>query len=332
MAGEGAGGMPAVLVVGAGFMGATHARAWRALGARVVCVADPDAERRAAVAALAEAHGCADAGRALAAHGDVAVVDVCVPTPAHLAVLEGLPPGLLVVMEKPLGRDGAEAAAVARTAHERGVDLFAAQVVRYFPAYRGLRDTVLARGAEGVRRLRMRRVGPPPVGAGGWFLDEARSGGIFIDLMVHDLDWLLWTFGPPARLTARAWADASGAARHALALLSWPGRRVAHVEGSWLHPGPFTTGAELDAVWGSAALGGDAAAVVETTTDGSRRSTPRLLDPYALELRAAWLAHQAGAPPPVSAEDGVRAVRLAEMCRESARLGRALAVDAGVLS
>jgi predicted dehydrogenase len=327
--GEGSG--PAVLVVGAGTMGLTHAEAWRALGGRVACVVDRDPNRAAALASPTGAHVCPGVEAAVAAHPEAQVVDVCVPTAAHLPVLRALPTGsYLTVMEKPLGRDPEEAQEAVQVARGRRLDLFVAHVVRFFPEYAVLHREVRSRGAEGVHHLRLRRTGPPPRGVGDWFLDEAQSGGIFLDLMIHDLDWVLWTFGPPQQVMARAGGPdpIHGAPRHAVAVLSYPGRRVVHVEASWMFPGSFGTEVDLNAEWGSLHLGRGEGSLRLNLVEGDgspvRRETPRRENAYLLELAQAWRAHRLGQPPPVTAEQAWEAVRLASLCRESARTGRIL--------
>jgi len=324
-----------VLLVGAGAMGRVHADAWAEIDAPVACVVDPDGGRARALADRAGAHACTDLQAALARHPigrgrAVEAVDVCVPTPAHVSVLAALPAGrYLVVTERPLGRDPAEARAAASAARTAGYDLFVAHVVRFFPAYRAIAETVRERGADDVWHARLTRIGPAPRGAGDWFLDEGRSGGIFLDLMIHDLDFALDLFGPPGAVVARAGgAQAGGAARHGAAWLSYPGRRVVHLEASWMYDGPFTTAVDLNAAWGTLALEPQSPTLELPAADGDgggrRARAPLARTPYGLELEAAWRAHAAGKAPPVDADAAVRAVRLASLCRDSARLGRTL--------
>jgi multiple sugar transport system permease protein len=320
------------LTLGAVTMGRTHARAWQQAGVRVACVVDGLGERARSLAQEVKAHACADVKEALARHPEATVVDICVPTDAHSQVLENVPDGRrLVVMEKPLAPSWPQAQAMVARAHERGIPLASAHVLRYFPAYRALHQAALEGGVQGVRHVRLRRLAPTPPAASGWYLDEAKSGGIFFDLMLHDLDWVLWTLGTPKVVQARAFRRPGGPALHAVAVLTYPEEALVHVEASWMHPGPFTAWAEVDATWGTVSMPEEDApfrlarlAPEEGGTQGGGGVVvPGTVgtSPYALELRDALKAFREGRQLPVTAEEGLRAVRLAALCRVSAQRG-----------
>lgn len=338
-----------VLLFGAGTMGRVHAASWQRLGCEVVCVVDPRLDAGATLADEMHAHHCASPEAARAHHADTDIADIAVPTFAHRSVLESLPTGpRLIVMEKPLERDPERASQVLKSAQDRGVSLFVAQVLRFFPGYRALRATLLDRGVQDVQHVRMRRVGPSPHGTDDWFLDEDLSGGLFIDLLIHDLDFCLWTFGPPDRVMARvsqAPADPRSprsASRHATAMLSYEGRRVVHLEGSWMFPGRFSTRVEADADWGTLVLDseesqalrmfqGPADASEPATSNpvqraGTRTTLPQTqtagqADPYTQELQAALQAYRTGEPLPVLPDEALQAVVLADLCRTAAADG-----------
>lgn len=132
-----------------------------------------------------------------------------------------------------------------------------------------------------------------------------------MDLAIHDFDWLLWTFGPPVSVEARS---------------ERPGGAKAVVQASWMHSGPFTADAQVTADWGIGEAGRPRGRVGATPADGV--ALPAFapgVSPFERELSAALEAWRARRPTlPVEAADGVRAVRLAALCRESAARGRAL--------
>jgi myo-inositol 2-dehydrogenase / D-chiro-inositol 1-dehydrogenase len=169
-------------LIGAGRMGATHARALASSReVEIVCVVDPSDAAAAQV----------DAPRATL--DDLPDVDgalVAVPTRLHLDVLTRLAErGLPVLCEKPCGLTVEETRQIAAL----GLRLQVAYWRRFVPALRGLRERV--RSGElgrlvfvGCAQLDERP--PPPA-----FRDPRSSGGIVVDMGVHELDQLRWMTG-----------------------------------------------------------------------------------------------------------------------------------------
>jgi myo-inositol 2-dehydrogenase / D-chiro-inositol 1-dehydrogenase len=169
-------------LVGAGRMGATHARALASSTAvEIACVVDPSDAAAAQV----------DAPRATL--DDLPAVDgalVAVPTRLHVPVVTRLAElGLPVLCEKPCGLTVEET----RTIAALGVRIQIAYWRRFVPALRALRE-----------RIRQGELGPlvlvssaqldelPPAAA---FRDPRSSGGIVVDMGVHELDQLRWLTG-----------------------------------------------------------------------------------------------------------------------------------------
>ena len=55
-----------------------------------------------------------------------------------------------------------------------------------------------------------------------WLLDEKRSGGALLDLLVHDIDQALDIFGAPAKVAAKSLGEIDTGERHSH-LSGWPG-------------------------------------------------------------------------------------------------------------
>jgi myo-inositol 2-dehydrogenase/D-chiro-inositol 1-dehydrogenase len=169
-------------LVGAGRMGLTHARALASSRAvEIACVVDPSDVAAAQVAAPR------------ATLDDLPKVDgalVAVPTRLHVEVVTRLAElGVPVLCEKPCGLTVDETETIAAL----GVRLQVAYWRRFVPALRALRE-----------RVRQGDLGPlvlvssaqldelPPVAA---FRDPRSSGGIVVDMGVHELDQLRWLTG-----------------------------------------------------------------------------------------------------------------------------------------
>src|SRR3954451_16564160 len=178
-------------LVGAGRMGKTHLRALAGSDVlRVVAVADPVEAARASVAAPG-----------LATHGDLAAmlraggldgVLVAASSDTHLACIAELAgAGMPILCEKPCGlssRQGREAAAIASAAK---VPLQVAYWRRFVPSLKTLKMQILA-GALGDLYLAacyQWDEQPPPARF------RSRSGGIFMDMAVHEFDQIRWLTG-----------------------------------------------------------------------------------------------------------------------------------------
>src|SRR6187401_2560422 len=121
-------------IIGAGFIGAVHARAARRAGARVVGVTASTAQRTAEAAVrLGAERGYADADDMLSDPA-IDVVHVCTPNDLHRPLAEA---ALLackhVVCEKPLAVDGRSARAMQTAAEVAGRVATVPFVYRFYP-------------------------------------------------------------------------------------------------------------------------------------------------------------------------------------------------------
>jgi myo-inositol 2-dehydrogenase/D-chiro-inositol 1-dehydrogenase len=178
-------------LVGAGRMGRVHLRALAGSDIlRVVAVADPLESARAAV----EAPGIsvyADLAAMLRAGGLDGVL-IASSSDTHLAgIAELAAAGMPILCEKPCGLNapqGREAAALAAAAK---VPLQVAYWRRYVPSLRKLKTRILA-GELGDLYLAVSYQWdgqPPPPSF------STRSGGIFMDMAVHEFDQIRWLSG-----------------------------------------------------------------------------------------------------------------------------------------
>ncbi|TMJ07768.1 MAG: Gfo/Idh/MocA family oxidoreductase [Bacillati bacterium ANGP1] len=330
-----------VAIVGTGLMGRVHAEAWSHTGARITAfVGKPGTGGDI----LAGTYGARVATELDAVLGEADVVDVCTPTHLHAEfTLRAAAAGKHVVCEKPLALtvpDGLRMIQACRTA---GVRLLVAHVLRFFPEYRLARELV-ARGEIGVPAvLRLSRCTFRPRKADNWYVDPARSGGMILDLMVHDFDYARWVAGDVVRVFARA-AQITGQADetdHALAILTHRSGAISHVEGSWAYPAPsFHTRLEIAGAAGLIEVSSPETAAVELRLHKEQDSnqevalpgSPLQESPYATQLRVFYEALTRGTEPPVSAEDGLAAVQIARAAIDSARAGLPVELDSsGIL-
>jgi predicted dehydrogenase len=138
-------------VIGAGFIGAAHARAVRAAGGDLVAVAGRT-PGSAAAERLAADRG-AGSWQEVVEADDVDVVHICTPNHLHAPIATAaLAAGKHVVCEKPLSVDVQSAQELARLARAAGVVAAVPFVYRFYPTVRDARAR-LRRGDLGELRL-----------------------------------------------------------------------------------------------------------------------------------------------------------------------------------
>lgn len=260
------------------------------------------------------------------------LVDICLPTPLHLEfVLAALEAKRPTLVEKPMARRLHECRQMIEASQSAGVELGVGHVVRFFPEHRLAHDLIQQGKIGTPAAARLRRGGRAPVGSDRWFQDPEQSGGVILDLGIHELDWLLWTFGECRQVFARSVRlgetvpDAQFEGDYALITLSFTSGLVAHVEATWMDPGGFRATIEVSGDQGMVEYDSRANPAVRTATDlgpaaGSFMHSQG--DPYYLHLSAVVDAVRHNHPMPVSGEEGMAAVALAEAAIQSAAESR----------
>lgn len=325
-------------VIGAGTMSRVHGEVLSKIaGAQVVAFGAPripDATRTLAAQLDAELLPSADA---LIGRSDIDAVIVAVPTDKHHEIaIAAAQAGKHIVCEKPLARTLEDGAALIEATERAGVKLAVGHVVRYFPEYAAARDLVISGqiGTPGIART-MRGAGFPQVPSN-WYASLERSGGVVLDMMVHDFDWLRWTFGPIERLHARGLAYANRPGRDmAMAVLRFTSGAMGYVEGSWSYPSGFRTTLEIsgsDGLLRTSSRGttpltyemfpaADAQAGVALPAGGSEET------PYLIQMRDFVRWFEGGSAPRCSPAEAFEALRIGLAALESVRTGKPAAFD-----
>lgn len=318
-------------VLGAGFAGAMHARSARDLGgARVVAIAAATRDEAAPLAKECGARVEPNAD-ALCAAEDVDLVVVGTPTHLHAEhTIAAAKAGKHVFCEKPIARTLEQAESMVRACDDAGVSLAVGHVVRFFPEYRRAKE-LLDAGALGRPALATLVRGNFSVGsARAWYLDPSKSGGVVLDLMLHDLDTLRWWFGEPSRVYARRLVDGRGGLDYALATVRYDDRPIVHLEASWAEHSGFRTGFELRGDRGMLVHDSRAASplVVQSPAGPggpAMMATPTLHEsPYRRQLRDLFRRLGRGERPLVDGREGLRSLALGLAVIESADTGRVI--------
>jgi UDP-N-acetylglucosamine 3-dehydrogenase len=315
-------------VVGAGFIGAIHLSAYANMPEmEVVGVADALPEIAATGAAVVGARAYSSYEDLVSAE-EVEIVDICLPTVYHRDLaLKAAREGKHVIVEKPLARTLQDAEAIIEAFDGNAERLFVGHVVRFFPEYAKIKAMIEAGDLGTVGVARTSRRSPFLTGWNDWYADWRMSGGVLLDLVIHDFDFLRWTLGEVERVYAKGVLGREyNRLDYALVTLRFESGAIAHVEGQWGYPGPFNYSIE---VAGSRAL---------VTVDSTEPAPVQLLggatgsgespdvvtgrSPFQTELEHFIRCIATGEEPDVDARDAYEALRIGLAATESVVTGR----------
>ncbi|RPJ20124.1 MAG: gfo/Idh/MocA family oxidoreductase [Chloroflexi bacterium] len=321
-------------IVGAGFMGTTHAAGWADTPATIVGFT---AETPQEANALAKHYATNIYSSLDEMLPDVDAVDICSPTHLHYEMaLKAAAAGKHIVCEKPLARTTRQANEIVMACKKAGVQLLVAHVVRFFPEYALARAAVMEGqiGIPGVLRLH-RGSYRPKKPAGNWFLDEVKSGGILMDLMIHDYDYARWVAGEVESVSARRVTQLHPDAPvdYGLVILGHRSGALSHIAGAWSYPPPtFRTHLEIAGDRGLIEFDSDGTAPIQNlilrtagsagAPDVALPSSPVSESPYTTQIKEFYRALADGTTARVNATDGLVAVQIAEAALESAHTGQ----------
>ena len=327
--------MKNVAVFGAGRIGRIHASNLAALpGVRLqyVCDAVPSA-----AAELAQQLGAqvAELDQVLADPG-VDAVAICSPTSTHSDLIaRAAAAGKHIFCEKPVDLSVPRAEAVARAVAEAGVACMIGFQRRFDPTFNEARRRLDAGeiGRPEMLVITSRDPGAPPVD----YLKA--SGGIFRDMLIHDLDvfrWILcadgdeaaWLSATASVLTDPAVAEAGDWDSTAVTIKTRLGR-LCQINTSRRAAYGYDQRFELLGSDGMLQCGNQTPSqVLQWDARGVRADKPepfflqRYAAAYRLEIEHFFDCLQSGQPFKTTVEDGVKAQQLADAATLSAQSGQ----------
>ncbi|HEV2864137.1 MAG TPA: Gfo/Idh/MocA family oxidoreductase [Pyrinomonadaceae bacterium] len=301
-------------VIGVGSLGRHHARIHSALAAegraRFVGVCDTNEETARTVAAERETRWTND-WRTLV--GEVDAVSLATPTESHAeiacALLEA---GVHVLVEKPISRTLEEADRMIEAAERGGATLMVGHLERFNPALVALRPHVRQPVYFEIHRV-------------GQFTARSLDIDVVLDLMIHDLDIVLWLAGQNSEVAdVRAvgipiLTDRVDAAN---ARIEFGSGAVANITASrvgtekirkmrFFQPHDYVA---VDYATRYASISSLAPPSATGSWPGVQVKNLDIIDvePLRTEIELFLEAAGSGSPPPITGHDGRRALELAE--------------------
>ncbi|NGM70633.1 Gfo/Idh/MocA family oxidoreductase [Natronolimnobius sp. AArcel1] len=325
--------MISVGLLGSGFMAQVHAVRYEAMDdVTVAGVASPSYPDAFAQEYTPEAKVYSDPNELLEAV-DVDIVDICTPTPTHRDLVElAVEHGCDVLCEKPLERTLEDAQAIQALVADSDVTFMVGHVLRFFPQYERAREQVEAGEIGTPGTASCLRQSPMP-NTDTWFMDEEISGGALLDLAIHDIDFLRWTYGEVESVFARR--VAAGDDRYATATLRFENGAVGQIDARWPTDDsiPFVTDFELAGDEGLIEYRSEDESPIEIHTaieeEPSRDPVDMVLtkDPYYRELEHFLSCVRSGEEPRVTATDAIEAMRISLAAIESADTGEPVVLE-----
>jgi len=227
-----------MVLAGAGFMGREHIKCTRESDCvSYVAVVDTNPQVGQSLAAEYELPFYQDIHTALTSVSPDAV-DICTPTVFHLPMIQVCAErGVSVLCEKPLAHTPTDAQAIARIVQSSGIRLMVAQVIRFWPEYRYVRQLTKNGTFGRILAIDCKRLSCPP-SWNSWMLNSEIRGGAIIDMQVHDLDFVYQLLGKPSTLSSLGLRKGGGVNKVAT-MLTYPSPTPVLVEASMLMPKSF---------------------------------------------------------------------------------------------
>ncbi len=323
-------------LLGAGRIAGVHATAISGnAGSNLAAVADINAE---AAQKLAAQYGTvARSTDDILADPAINAVLIATSTDTHSDLIErATAAGKAVLCEKPVDLSLARAKAAQKAAAATGQPVMIGFNRRFDPNFAALKLALIAGeiGRAELLSITSFDPAPPPVA----YIKV--SGGLFRDMMIHDFDMANFMMGAaPVTVSAVGTSivdpaiGAAGDVDTAVVTLTYSDGRIAVIKNSRRAVYGYDQRVEL--------LGSEGLlqaqnmlenTVVKSTTAGVTGAKPtyffleRYMPAYAAEWAAFVTAVASGAPMPVTLDDGVAALAMAEAATQSAKSGKPVAL------
>lgn len=303
-------------VIGLGSMGWNHLRIYRQLdGVEVVAVADVNPALLDKATQGTNTHAYNDY-RHLLAEEKVDFASIVVPTRLHFEVATAaIESGVHVLVEKPIASNLKEAAEMAAKARSAGVNLMVGHIERFNPALAALKAKLDAGEVGNILQVQARRIGP--------FQPRVRDVGVVHDLATHDIDIIRLLLGKdPTQIYAQTRRGLKTDYEDTLlGILTFKDDVIALLDVNWLSPAKVR---QLTVFGEKGTFIADylTQSLHLLHTDGSEAIEVAWREPLEAELDAFACSVRDRREAPVSAEDGIAALHIAEVLVESGRMGQ----------
>ena len=183
-------------------------------------------------------------------------VDIVTPTYTHADLsVKAMEAGCDVLCEKPMALTSCECERMIEASRRTGRRLMIAHVVRFMAPYTYLKSVVESGRLGRLLRLSMKRISAIPR-YNDWMQKFELSGGVILDLSIHDIDFARYLFGEPEK-TSSVYYTQKDMTEFSSAELIFGGASVSAESGWYKAYIPFTCGFTALFEGGIVTLSGD---------------------------------------------------------------------------
>jgi len=317
-------------ITGFGFMGQTHYKCWKAVeGAEVVAVCDvnPNIEEdtNRAVGNIGDTEEEVDFSslrlytdfEEMLKNAELDAVSITLPTSLHADFsVRALAAGVNVFCEKPMALNVEDCERMIAEAGSSGKVLQIGHCVRFWPEYAKAKQIVDSGEYGRVIAAMFQRLGAAPTWSiDNWFLDEKRSGGVALDLHIHDTDFVQYLFGVPRSVCSFGAKGPGGSLLHIVTQYLYDDDKVVTAEGGWAMMPTFGFEMSFNIVLAKATL------VYDLTREPAFRVCPAEGEAFTPEVQEGdgWFLEIAHFAKAVSGEK-VKEITTLEQSRDSVKI------------
>ncbi len=326
-------------LLGTGRLGKIYARSLSALipETRLVAVSDTDPKALGEVADLFDVPRRHSDPSALIKDPEVQAVVIATPTDTHRELVEAAAGcDKPIFCEKPLSISLDAALAMKRVVERTGV-FFQMGFMRRFDRGYAAAKRKIAEGAIG-RPVVFKSTSRDPYRPSLEYLNPASSGGLFVDMGIHDFDLALWFFGTIEKVSAIGGVlaypemEPIGDVDNGVASLTFADGRLGVVDLSRNGVYGYHISTEILGTEGTLQIGylRETPITVLKENNVSHDTVPyfpeRFGEAYTTQLRDFAQNLLNDAPPPITIDDGIEALRVALAAARSCQSGEAVEV------
>lgn len=218
-------------IIGAGFMGNTHAKAYTNINSsKLVAICD---KKEATVRKLADEYKCeyyTDVDLMLK-EKEIDVIDICLPTFLHEEyVYRSAQASKNIICEKPITLDLEKLDGMIKEVEKNKVQLFVGQVLRFWPEYVKAKEMYDNGELGQLKYVFAARLSEHPKWSE-WYKRPENSGGGLLDLHLHDIDFMCWLLGDVQSVYATGQKNQSGSWNYVSSILHFKSGVSATIQG-----------------------------------------------------------------------------------------------------
>ena len=305
---------------------------------RLTAAADPDPETFGFVAERWPETRCYREPEELIQNPSVEAVVIVSPTRTHRQIAEAaLSSGKSVFCEKPLSVTLEDANALRNLVEESEALFQMGFMRRYDPGYAAAKEKI--EGGTLGRSVMFKSSSRDPYRPSLDYLDPESSGGIFVDMGIHDFDLALWFMGPVREVFSTGGVlvypeiGQIGDIDNAVVSLQFENGAIGQVDLSRNGIYGYDISTEILGTEGTIRIGYLRETPIQVLTENcvSHDTVPyfpqRFKDAYRLQLRDFALNVRYRRRPRIQVKDGVEALRVALAARKSFESNRCVRVD-----